>query len=627
MPKTVCKNEPMVDSPSLGGKPRAEYAQRLAERREGAEAQESRHRTLGYIRIGVSVAAVVFAFVVFDQGALWALWWLLIPVAAVIWLGDRLRGVEDARRRATRGVAFYGRALGRLEGRWAGQGESGSRFLDEHHLYSSDLDIFGEGSLFQLLSSARTSMGEEVLAAWLTAPAAPDVVGERQQAVVELAPRLELREDLAALGEELLTGIHGEELMAWGEGEPVLKPSPFRIVACFLSVLGALAGCAVVTYFMSVLGFYDLPGWAQIGLITYFWITVVLIGGVSWRFRKRTQKIIGSLEVSAKDLGLLAGVIGRLEAEQFASPRLAELRAALDVEGQPPSRRIARLNLLTDLADSRRNQMMGLIGPLALWDLHLSYAIEDWRRVSGPALRRWLTAVAEMEALSSVAGYHYEHPDYVFAELTSESPSIEGEALGHPLLGEHEAVTNDLRIGGSPCVLVVSGSNMSGKSTMLRTIGMNAVLAQAGAPVRARRLRLSTLAISASIRTQDSLQEGTSRFYAEITRLHQIMEKAAESPPVLFLIDEFLHGTNSHDRRIGAEAIVRSLVERGAIGLVTTHDLALAHIADNLGPRGVNVHFEDHLEDGRMRFDYKMRPGIVKKSNAIELMRSVGLDV
>lgn len=168
---------------------------------------------------------------------------------------------------------------------------------------------------------------------------------------------------------------------------------------------------------------------------------------------------------------------------------------------------------------------------------------------------------------------------------------------------------------------------MSGKSTMLRTIGMNAVLAQAGAPVRARRLRLSTLAISASIRTQDSLQEGTSRFYAEITRLHQIMEKAAESPPVLFLIDEFLHGTNSHDRRIGAEAIVRSLVERGAIGLVTTHDLALAHIADNLGPRGVNVHFEDHLEDGRMRFDYKMRPGIVKKSNAIELMRSVGLDV
>jgi len=548
-------------------------------------------------------------------------------MVAVVWLGDRLRGVEDARRRAIRGVTFYERALARLDGRWAGHGESGSRFLDEHHLYARDLDIFGEGSLFQLLSNARTGMGEEVLAAWLTAPAAPDVIGERQRAVVELAPRLELREDLAALGEELLTGIHGEELMAWGEAEPVLRPSPFRTVAWGLSVLGGLAGWALVAYLVSAAGFYDLSPLVMVWLQVYFWITAAAIGAVLWRFRKRTARVIGDLEDSAKDLGLLAEVVRRLEAEQFESPRLARLRAALDVEGQPPSRRIARLNLLTDLADSRHNQLMGIIGPLLLWDVHLAYAIEEWRRVSGPALRRWLTAVAEMEALSSIAGYHYEHPEYVFPEFTDESPLMEGEALGHPLLGEREAVTNDLRIGGDLRVLIVSGSNMSGKSTMLRTAGVNTVLAQAGAPVRARRLRLSPLAIGASIRTQDSLQEGTSRFYAEITRLQQIMEKAAASPPALFLIDEFLHGTNSHDRRIGAEAIVRGLVDRGAIGLVTTHDLALAHIAENLGPRGANVHFEDHLENGRMHFDYKMRPGVVEKSNAIELMRSVGLDV
>jgi DNA mismatch repair ATPase MutS len=168
---------------------------------------------------------------------------------------------------------------------------------------------------------------------------------------------------------------------------------------------------------------------------------------------------------------------------------------------------------------------------------------------------------------------------------------------------------------------------MSGKSTLLRTVGVNAVLAQAGAPVRARRLRLSPLAVGASIRLQDSLQEGTSRFYAEITRLRRIMVETGGARPVLFLIDECLHGTNSHDRRIGAEAVVRGLVERGAIGLVTTHDLALAHIAEALAPRGANVHFEDVLEDGRIRFDYRMRPGVVQKSNALELMRSVGLDV
>ena len=168
---------------------------------------------------------------------------------------------------------------------------------------------------------------------------------------------------------------------------------------------------------------------------------------------------------------------------------------------------------------------------------------------------------------------------------------------------------------------------MSGKSTLLRTVGINTVLAQAGAPVRARSFRLSPLAVGASIRIQDSLQAGESRFYAEITRLRKIMDRAAGTPPVLFLIDEILHGTNSHDRRIGGESIVLGLVERGAIGLITTHDLALADIVDSLAPRAANVHFEDHLEDGRMRFDYKMRPGVVRKSNAIELMRSVGLDV
>jgi DNA mismatch repair ATPase MutS len=188
-------------------------------------------------------------------------------------------------------------------------------------------------------------------------------------------------------------------------------------------------------------------------------------------------------------------------------------------------------------------------------------------------------------------------------------------------------VPNEASLGADLRVLVVSGSNMSGKSTLLRTIGVNAVLAQAGAPVCARRLLLSPLTVGASIRTQDSLQEGTSRFYAEISRLSSIMTTASTNPPVLFLIDEFLNGTNSHDRLIGAEAIVRGLVDRGAIGLITTHDLALTHIATALGSRGANVHFQDYLEDGRMRFDYRIRPGVVQHSNALELMRSVGLEV
>ena len=219
--------------------------------------------------------------------------------------------------------------------------------------------------------------------------------------------------------------------------------------------------------------------------------------------------------------------------------------------------------------------------------------------------------------------------------FSGEGALLEAEAIGHPLIEESRVVRNSVRIGGAapagPRVLVVSGSNMSGKSTLLRTLGVNAVLAQAGAPVRARRLRMSPLAVGASIRVTDSLQDGVSGFYAEILRLRQILDATVrpgpKGAPVLFLIDELLHGTNSHDRRIGAEALVRGLVERGAIGLITTHDLALAEIADTLGDRVANVHFEDQLEDGRMVFDYAMRPGVVRKSNAIELMRSVGLEI
>jgi DNA mismatch repair ATPase MutS len=202
---------------------------------------------------------------------------------------------------------------------------------------------------------------------------------------------------------------------------------------------------------------------------------------------------------------------------------------------------------------------------------------------------------------------------------------FEGQGIAHPLL--RDGVRNDLVLNGEMRLFVVSGSNMSGKSTMLRSVGLNVVLAWAGMPVRAQSLRVSPLSVGASMRVQDSIQDGKSRFYAEITRIRQIMDMATAPVPLLFLLDELLSGTNSHDRRIGAAAVVRTLVESGAIGLVTTHDLALADIAGKLAPHAANVHFEDHVEDGRISFDYKMRPGVVEKSNALELMRSVGLNL
>jgi hypothetical protein len=606
--------------------PREDYT-RLFENRRASLAEAIRqHVTFGNLRVGVLAVGLAAACAV--AFGLFSGWWLLAPATAFFWTGARLERAVNARARLGRAVAFYERALARLDGRWAGTGgETGERFLDDAHLYAHDLDVFGEASLFELLSSARTQIGEETLAAWLKEPAEAPALRERHQAVAELSPRTELREDVGVLGEDTRTGVHAEALADWGERPSRLHRFSVPVWAWPLSGAGGLAVPAAIVLFAAWAGLLQLDADSLAVLRTYVLTLFAVCGAVVWHFRARTAAIFRDVDEAAHDLGLLAGVLGRLEAERFRAERLTVLRAELDVEGQPPSRRLARLNALTDLVDSRHHLVVRLVGPLLLWDLHLAYAIERWRRTSGPAIRRWLVAVGEMEALLSLAGYHYEHPDDVFPELSSGPPCFDGEGLGHPLLSDAVTIRNDVRLGGELRVLVVSGSNMSGKSTLLRTVGVNAVLAQAGAPVRARRLRLAPLTLGTSIRIQDSLQDGVSRFYAEIIRLGLIMRRAAEPPPVLFLIDELLHGTNSHDRRIGAEAIVRGLVERGAIGLVTTHDLALAHVADALGARGANVHFQDVLEDGRMRFDYRMRPGVVQKSNALALMRSVGLDV
>jgi hypothetical protein len=581
----------------------------------------------GNLRVASFATCLAVALGAFGLDAFSA-WWLAAPLAAFFWTGVRLDGAVKARARLARAVAFHERALRRLDGQWIGDGgETGDRFLDDAHLYARDLDLFGKGSLFELLNAARTRIGEETLAAWLKDAAAPAVVRARQRAVGELAPRVDLREDLAVLGDDARSGVDAEALAAWG-GSPPRFGSPVRHWWAWpLSGAGALALIGGVAWLGAYAGVLQPAPRTLAATRAYVVAVFGVSGAIAWRRRGRTSAVFHDVQTAARDLGLLAGVLGRVEGERFQSDRLAVLRSTLDVAGEPPSRRIARLKALVDLVDSRDHILVRLIGPILLWDLHLVHAIERWRRTSGAAVRGWLAAVGEIEALSSLAGHHYEHPNDVFPELTDGTVAFDADGLGHPLIPEALVVRNDVRLTGAIRMLVVSGSNMSGKSTLLRTVGVNAVLAQAGAPVRARRLRLAPLEIGASIRIQDSLQAGVSRFYAEITRLGSIMRRAAERPPLLFLIDELLQGTNSHDRRIGAEAIVRGLVDRGAIGLVTTHDLALAHVADALGERGANVHFEDALEGGRMRFDYLMRPGVVTKSNALALMRSVGLDV
>jgi hypothetical protein len=587
------------------------YRDRVEQQQTLEAARNRQHALLGNSRLAVAAAAALVAWSAFGARAISPIW-LGIPLVIYIGLAVWHDRVLQARRRASRTIAFYQRGIARLTESWQGAGEEGTRFGTPDHPYQADLDLFGRGSLFQLLSTARVRAGEETLARWLLAPAPPAEVRSRQEAVRELTPRLDLREQLAIVGEDVAAGVHPELLVSWGTAPAVPVAAWERYGARLLSLS---------TVVLLIIWF----GWNVAAPAAVVALLLELVFAL--RARSRVHAILESAEEPAHDLTLLSGVLALFEAQSFESDKLRSLRTALDETGQPASRRIAQLQRLIDLTESRHNQFFAPIAAVLLWATQCAFALERWRNHSGRHLSVWLEVIGQFEALCSLASHAYEHPDDTFPGLVVTETLFDAEGLAHPLIAESRAVRNDVRLGSDRKLLVVSGSNMSGKSTLLRAVGVNAVLALAGAPVRARRLTLSPLAIGASLRIVDSLQAGKSRFYAEITRLRAIVTLTAGPLPVLFLLDELLSGTNSHDRRIGAEAIVRALLERNAIGLLTTHDLALAAIADLLAPVADNVHFADAFDAGGLTFDYKMRPGVVKTSNALALMRAVGLEV
>ncbi len=600
--------------------PHIEYSSRVQMARAALTELDRRHRLIGYTKLAVGVATVVISVWLLKYHASY-LPLFLVPVAAFVALNVLHERVIRARQQSSRLIAFNDRGLARLEDRWQGGGNAGDRYMPEGHPYARDLDLFGAGSLFELLCSSSTPAGQQTLASWLLAAAAPEEVLARQEAVAELRNCFDFRQELAITGDDIRS-IHPDALAAWGTSVSTGEPGALRIAAPILAGLWLASMVAWGTW-----------GWSGFALLMSF---VNL--GVSYLSRARAEKAVAlfrpstdgkteSTDDAAEELKLLAAVLALVERQSFSSPLLRQLQSALMTGEVAPSQAIARLGRLIEYLDSAHNWILRVIDPFIFWTVQFTFAIERWRGEYGPAIGRWLAALGEIEALSSLAGYAYENPEHVFPEFSDVAPIFEAEEFAHPLLPRGKAMANDLKLSRELQLIIISGPNMAGKSTFVRSIGVNAVLAQCGAPVRARRLVLSPLAVSASICVLDSLQGGVSRFYAEITRLKQIADLAKGALPVLFLLDELFSGTNSHDRKIGTESMVRNLVGRGAIGLVTTHDLALAQIAESMGTVAANFHFEDHLDEGGLHFDYRLRPGIVQTSNALQLMRSIGLEV
>jgi hypothetical protein len=595
------------------------YSNRLQELHRARTREQHREKLFGFAKLTLAAITLIFVLWLLRHPAVVEI--LFAPVAVFVLLAVQHEKLLHSIRLHTRSIEFYNRGLARLENRWAGRGETGERFLDPQHPYARDLDLFGKASLFELVCTVRTRAGEETLAAWLLSAAPVPEILARQSAVRDLAPRVGFREKLFLLGETVRVGIHPDALSMWGERGLVFPSRAARVITSLLAVFWI---ASLVAW-----GVWGL-GWtaASMTILNLAW---------AHRIHARMDEASDSVEKSTQDLELLAGVLSLLAREHFASPKLLALQAALKTEGVPPSAAIRRLARIVEYLSHRHNAFFRPLDLVTFWSSQLVFVAEQWQQKFGPHIRVWLASVGELEALTSLSAYAYEQQDDVFPqfvepEVAGNNPLFEAEDMAHPLVPAHIAVRNDFKLGNPLRLVILSGPNMAGKSTFIRAIGLNAVLAQCGAPVRAARLRLSPLTVAASICILDSLSGGVSRFYAEIQRVKRIADLTSGPAPVLFLLDELLSGTNSHDRLAGTEYIVRSLIERNAIGIVSTHDLALTQIPVAMGDRASNFHFEDRLDNDRLDndrliFDYKLKPGVVKTSNALQLMRSIGLDV
>jgi hypothetical protein len=559
-------------------------------------------------------AAALAGFILFDRLPK-SYWWAVLGTVVLYGVLAVLHNTvfrKEARERLY--VTLNERGLARLSGAWREFTERGERFLSGAHLYTPDLDVFGQASLFQLLNETATRSGEERLASWLSAPASAQEVAARQGAARELAPLIGFRQDLCVEARVVSREKADPSLfIQWAEQGPSLESIRWsRPVALVLPP---------VTLALYVLGqLAVLPPWL-------WWIGLFAQLAVALATRRTLVRMEQSLSVGEHGFVRYAPLFARIEGQQLQHPLLKRLQSGLQRAGEPAvSTHFQRFSRLYSFVEFKRHQFHPIIHLLTLWDIHALFALEHWRQRHGKEVRGWFEALAELEALSCLAGFAHDRPGFVWPTLVAEGPRVEAKDMGHPLLDD--PVPNDLSLPGPRHALLITGSNMSGKTTLMRALGTNAVLALAGAPVCAREFTLSPLHVLTSMRVKDSLERGVSYFYAEVQRIKAVLDAARRAQgQCLFLLDEILLGTNTRERQIASREVLRLLLATGACGAVTTHDLSLAVLADEPGAHVVNVHFRDHLEGEKMVFDYKLRQGVVDTTNALRVLRMAGVPV
>ncbi len=594
-------------SPKCG--PAAEYARRLTRHAEQLQKVRTRYELLWICFVISSLTAVGAAALALNWGLPWI--WIALPTAVLAWTGKSLSRHARLHNQLDAVVRFYERGMERLRNAWQGCGIAGEDYEPTQHLYSADLDLFGHGSLFEMLCTARTGIGRAMLARWLLHPASPPEILARQEAVAELRTLLDLQEQWAATGDANPAHVNDSGLEEWAQAPAVEFPAALR--AASLTLPAALLLMAALARF----GFVAHSSVA-LGLIV---ILEVLLAAAAFR---RVRSVAEDVVLPAFELGIIAPLLQCFQGAAFRSPLLLQLQSKLAGPTGPTSREIRRLRRWTFLLELRRSEYFAAILSVLLWKTNVAIAVERWRVRNGLQLSAWLEVIGQFEALLCMARYSYENPEHIFPRIRLAGPaSFKAEGLGHPLLSSERCIRCDVALEpGRHSLMIVSGSNMSGKSTLLRSIGLNAALAMAGAPVRASRMETSPLELGCSIALHDSLTDGKSRFRVEVERLKEIV-RLARRDNVLVLLDEVLGGTNSTDRLYGTRAVVDRLRGSGAVCVLTTHDLALTNIAVELNGCAINVHFQETYENGKMSFDYTLRPGVLARTNGANIIAAL----
>ncbi len=591
------------------------YQARISSATTALAALDSRGARLANLRtLAFLGAAVVFFLVVFEKLPRIGVLGAFALVVAYVVLAVVHAGVIHIEDRTKVVLSLNQRGVARLDDRWHDFPHTGAEALPEGHLYAADLDVLGKGSLFQRLDETGTRSGEAMLISWLLSPADPATVAQRQASVRELGPAIDFRQ--ALITEARMAGKDKADparFIDWAEAPSALRSIRWAFpLAHVLPPLTIAAGLAAANDLLSA-----LPFW--IGVL----LQIVVIGII----RKPIASLWSALSLSERGFVRFEQTFAAIDAQKFTAAPLVALQKGLQDAGPSVSARLTSFTRLLGFAELRNSgQLHPVINALTLWDVHVLFRVDRWREQNGHGVRRWFEALAQLEALSSFATWHFERPDDVFPEVVDSDATLEATQLGHPLLTA--PVRNDVHLPRPGSALVITGSNMSGKTTLMRAMGLNSVMALAGLPVCAHTMKVARLQVMTSMRLKDSLERGVSYFYAEVQRMKKLLETSKANPrATLFLLDELFMGTNTRERQIASRQLMVMLLDSGAIGAVTTHDLSICELATERPELVRNVHFRDEVKGDDMTFDYTLRDGVVQTTNALEVLRRAGVPV